>query len=173
MSEKDKPEHKKVYLGLGSNLGNRENNLLGAMDYLRYMVKIDVISSPYETKPEGYKDQALFLNAVILGDTELNPWQLLVFIKKAEKEMGRIPTFVNGPRKIDIDILFYGDQIIDSDNLVIPHPGIAERTFVLVPLVEIDAGYVHPVLNKTVKDLLAGIRNPSPVIKREWKSRKS
>jgi len=152
--ENNKKEFVKVYLGLGSNLGDREDNLVKAIDYLKSMVKIRIISSIYETEPVGYKDQPYFLNAVLMINTELNPQQLLSFIHKAEKELGRMPIFINGPRKIDIDILFYSDRIIENEDLIIPHPGIAERVFVLVPMIEIDADFMHPVVHKTVKNLL-------------------
>jgi 2-amino-4-hydroxy-6-hydroxymethyldihydropteridine diphosphokinase len=173
LSEQNKQKSIKVYLGLGSNLGNREDNMVKAIEHLGSRIKIHRISSPYETEPVGYKDQPFFLNVVVMGYTGFNPQQLLTFIKKAEKELGRIPSFINGPRKIDIDILFYGDEFIKNENLVIPHPGIMERAFILIPMIEIDADFIHPVVHKTIKNLLDNIEDTSLVTKRKWKPENS
>ncbi len=146
-----------VYLGLGSNLGDRMRNLTLAVERLSQKVDVAGISSIYETKPFGYEDQPLFLNAVVAAVTELAPAELLDFVKQIEGYLGRKPAFRNAPRPIDIDILLYGDLVIQTSDLTIPHPGIAERAFVLVPLAEIAYEIVHPVDKRRVGDLLAGV----------------
>lgn len=144
-----------VYLALGSNLGDRVGNLRAAVECLSYKVNIKKISSVYETEPVYYKEQPLYLNAVLSALTELEPSDLLRFVKGIESDMGRKPTFRNAPRLIDIDILFYGERVIQTEELIIPHPGIAERAFVLAPLAEIAPDLVHPVTHGKVKDLLS------------------
>jgi 2-amino-4-hydroxy-6-hydroxymethyldihydropteridine diphosphokinase len=144
----------KVFLALGSNLGDRMGNLASAVERLSESITIRKVSSVYETEPVYYKEQPLFLNAALSGLTELDPFDLLRFIKGIETELGRQPSFRNAPRLIDIDILFYGDRIINTLELTIPHPHIAERAFVLVPLAEIAPETVHPVIRKKVKNLL-------------------
>jgi len=150
-------------LGLGSNLGGRQSNLLQALQYIQTRVSIKRVSSFYETEPVGYADQPKFLNAVCYSETELSPGDMLKFIKWIEKKMGRVESFRNAPRLIDIDILFYNDIAVASDELQIPHPRLHERAFVLVPLVEIAADMVHPILKITVEEMLrraepAGVR---------------
>jgi GTP cyclohydrolase-4 len=147
-------ERHKVFLGLGSNLGDRQSNILQALQRLREKIAIESISSCYETEPVGYLDQPRFLNIVCSGTTSLSPRELFQFIKGIEKKMGRRPTVRYGPRPIDIDILFYDDLVLDEPELVIPHPRLAERAFVLAPLAEIAPDKVHPVLNLTSKELL-------------------
>ncbi|HDN79443.1 MAG: 2-amino-4-hydroxy-6-hydroxymethyldihydropteridine diphosphokinase [Chloroflexi bacterium] len=154
-----------VYLGLGSNLGEREANLREALSRLRGKVELKRVSSIYETEPVGYKEQPWFLNLVCSGLTELSPRSLLQFIKKIEQEMGRVPSVRWGPRIIDIDILFYGDLIYSDDELTIPHPRIQERRFVLVPLAEIAPDLVHPVLGIKVRELLAEVEDKARVLK--------
>jgi len=146
-----------VYLGLGSNLGDRIGNLEKAVEHLRRKVDIERASSVYETEPVGYEDQPLFLNAVVSAATELEPLELLRFAKQIETELGRKPGFRNAPRIIDIDILFYGDRIVQSRELVIPHPRVSERAFVLVPLAEVAPEYVHPTVGKKIGDLLCEV----------------
>ncbi len=109
------------------------------------------MSSVYETEPVYYKEQPLYLNAVLSAVTELEPSDLLRFVKGIESDLGRQPSFRNAPRLIDIDILFYGDRVVQTAELTIPHPRIAERAFVLVPLAEIAPGLVHPVTHEKVR----------------------
>jgi 2-amino-4-hydroxy-6-hydroxymethyldihydropteridine diphosphokinase len=129
-------------------------NLASAVERLSRKITIKKISSVYETEPVYYKEQPLYLNAVLSAVTELDPFELLNFVKSIESDLGRQPSFRNAPRTIDIDILFYGDQIVETPELIIPHPRIGERAFVLVPLAEIAPRLVHPVTHKKVKDLL-------------------
>ncbi len=142
-----------IYLSLGSNLGDRAQNLHNAISFLSPKVQSIRQSSIYETEPWGYADQPPFLNMVVKGETDLEPMDLLNALKEIEVSMGRQETFRFGPRLIDLDILFYDQLILDSPTLTIPHPRIIERAFVLIPLAEIDPDYYHPVLKKTVQEL--------------------
>ncbi|MFC1963432.1 2-amino-4-hydroxy-6-hydroxymethyldihydropteridine diphosphokinase [Chloroflexota bacterium] len=148
---------KPVYLGLGSNMGDREENLFRAVKQLREKVIIKELSSIYETDPVGYEQQPKFLNTVISGTTELNPFELLDFIKMVESVLGRVTNFQNGPRPIDIDILFYNNIVLNTPKIIIPHPRFAERAFVLVPLEEIAPGLICPLRQKKVSVLLANV----------------
>lgn len=143
-----------VYLGLGSNLGDREGNIKRALELLSQKVKIEKLSSLYETEPMGYLSQPLFLNAVCQALTELSPEELLEFVKEIERRIGREPSFPNAPRPIDIDILFYEGEIINLPHLIIPHPRLKERAFVLVPLAEISPHFIHPQGGERIIDLL-------------------
>ena len=160
-----------VYLGLGSNLGDREQNLLDAIERLGQSVAVSQISSPYDTKPVGYDDQPRFLNAVVKGETELTPDDLLAFVKKIEVDLGRTANFVNGPRLIDIDILLYNDVVMDTPPLTIPHARYAERAFVLMPLSEIAPDVVCPIRHKTIKMLTDNIDSSDGVVIKEWTRR--
>ncbi len=148
-----------VYLGLGSNQGDREQNLARALDLLAHRVKIEKVSSLYDTDPLGSPDQPPFLNAVCRGQTALGPEELLGLAKRIETSLGRRPGPRHGPRPVDIDILFYGDLVIKLPHLVIPHPGVAERAFVLVPLAEIAAELVHPASGHSVAEMVEGVRD--------------
>ena len=139
-----------VYLGLGANLGDRQGNLVQAIQSIRSSASVESISSFYETKPVGYLDQPDFLNTTCLITTDLSPLELLHFLKQIERQMGRQASFRNAPRPIDIDILLYDEVVLDSPDLIIPHPRMAERAFVLVPLAEIAPTVVHPVLNLSI-----------------------
>jgi 2-amino-4-hydroxy-6-hydroxymethyldihydropteridine diphosphokinase len=155
----------KVYLALGSNLGDRMSNLASAVERLSRKITIKKISSVYETEPVYYKEQPLYLNAVLSAVTELDPFELLRFVKSIESDLGRQPRFRNAPRTIDIDILFYGDQVAETAELIIPHPRIAERAFVLMPLAEIAPRLVHPLLQERVSELLAVVEGVDGVRK--------
>jgi 2-amino-4-hydroxy-6-hydroxymethyldihydropteridine diphosphokinase len=148
-----------AYLGLGSNLGEREANIASALKMLGQEARIVKVSSLYETEPVGYKDQPWFLNCVCSVETDLSPQALLKLAKTIEKNLGRKPTHRFGPRLIDIDILFYDDLILDSPDLTIPHPRLMERAFVLVPLKEIAPDLVHPLSVLTIKELLERAEN--------------
>src|SRR6266849_3176612 len=146
-----------VFLALGSNQGDRRGNLAAALQRLREVMEITTISSIYETEPVGYLDQPRFLNIVCRGKTTLSPQELLKYAKDIEVAIGRQPSFRNGPRPIDIDILFYDDLRIAQDDLTIPHPRFAERAFVLVPLAEIAADKVDPASGRSVQELLESV----------------
>ncbi len=146
-----------VYLALGSNLGDRRGNLAAALQRLRGVIDIDALSSVYETEPVGYLDQPRFLNMACKGKTWLSAQELLAYAKEIEAAIGRKPTVRNGPRPIDIDILFYDDLHITQEDLIVPHPRMNERAFVLAPLAEIAPDAVDPVSGLTVQELLNGI----------------
>lgn len=146
-----------IYLALGTNLGERETNLQKAIESLALKVRVIRKSSIYATPPWGYTDQPEFLNQVIEVDTTLQPLPLLHLLKSIEAEMGREETFRNGPRLIDLDILFYGSEVVEGEIITIPHPRLQDRAFVLVPLDEIAPDFVHPVLNESIHDLLAKV----------------
>jgi 2-amino-4-hydroxy-6-hydroxymethyldihydropteridine diphosphokinase len=147
----------KIYLALGTNLGDRMDNLQRAVAALPPTVRVTALSAVYETPPWGYADQPAFLNMALTAETDLEPLDLIAFLKKLETDLGREKTFRNGPRLIDIDILFFDDLRIDEPGLVIPHPRLHERAFVLVPLNDIAPNLIHPELGRAVRDLLKDV----------------
>ncbi len=146
-----------IFLALGSNIENRKQHIETAILLLRENVHDITVAPLYETKPRYFEDQHNFLNTVLSGNTDLDPRQLLQFTKTVQKEVGRVERFRNGPREIDIDILFYDDVIYKDEALEIPHPRLQERDFVLQPFSDIDPDFSHPVLKKTVRELLAAL----------------
>ncbi len=156
----------RVFLGIGSNLGNREDNLDMALKLLGQRMKVVKVSSIYDTEPVGKTDQPRFLNIVCEVSTRLSPEGLLALAKGIEVKMGRRGK-TGEPRTIDIDILLYGDIVIKQSDLVIPHPRMAERAFVMVPLAEIAPELVHPVTWEKIKDMRAAIKEKQGVLKWE------
>ena len=154
-----------VYLGLGSNLGDRRRNLADALGRLAPLVRIEAVSSLYETAPVGPQDQLSFFNAVCRGVTELPPLDLLRHLQEIERELGRRPSERWGPRPIDIDVLLYGDAVIEEAGLRVPHIELANRAFVLAPLAELAAELRHPELGRTIGEL-ADVADRSGVQKR-------
>ena len=157
-----------VYLGLGSNMGDRQRNLDRALDLLSQRLRVTRVSSAYDTEPVGNVNQPRFLNLVCQVYTRLAPQALLALAKGIECKLGRT-SGTQQPRPIDIDILFYGDLVLDTPELVIPHPRLANRAFVLVPLAEIAPDLIHPVYRKTIKELLSRSTETQGVLKWENK----
>jgi 2-amino-4-hydroxy-6-hydroxymethyldihydropteridine diphosphokinase len=151
-----------VFLGLGSNLGDRQNNLNLAIDFLKERIKIEKASPVYDTAPVGNTNQPRFLNMVLQISTRLPANTLLFMVKGIEAKLGRVP--IDTPRPIDIDILFYDDQVINTPpQLIIPHPRLAERAFVLMPLADIAPDFIHPVSKKTVRQMLTEVEGKEGV----------
>ncbi|HXX15280.1 MAG TPA: 2-amino-4-hydroxy-6-hydroxymethyldihydropteridine diphosphokinase [Candidatus Eremiobacteraceae bacterium] len=155
-----------VYLALGSNVGERENNIREAIRRLASSgVEITKISSIYETEPVDYLEQPWFLNAVLEGRTALAPQQLLTNLRQIESGMGSKKPFAKGPRLIDLDILLYDDVTIETPDLWVPHPRMLQRNFVLIPLAEIAPGLGHPSWTGSAAELLQQSRDTSRVVK--------
>ena len=148
----------KVYLGLGTNLGNKEENLTRAIEHLSLVLGPCAAQSPFiETAPWGFESSNSFLNCTVAFDTHLTPFELLDATERIERELGRTLKSEGGnyhDRIIDIDILLYSDEIIESDRLTIPHPLMHKREFVLEPLAAIAPDAIHPTLGKSIKELL-------------------
>jgi 2-amino-4-hydroxy-6-hydroxymethyldihydropteridine diphosphokinase len=144
-----------IFLALGSNIENRKQHIETAIALLREKVQNITVAPLYETKPQYFEDQQNFLNTVLRGFTDLEPRELLQFTKAVQQKVGRVERFRNGPREIDIDILFYGNEVYKDEELEIPHPRLQERDFVLQPFADINPDFRHPVLKKTISELLA------------------
>lgn len=157
-----------VFLALGTNVGDRQRHLAEARTRLAEAIHIERVSPIYETDPWGYEDQPDFLNQVLSGSTELPPATLLTFVKTLEVDLGRRPTFRYGPRTIDIDILIYDEVVLQDPDLTIPHPKLAERAFVLVPLRDIAPDLVIPGKGQSVETLYQALEETASV--RPWKA---
>ena len=143
-----------VFIGLGGNLGEVRATFEKALQKLEGFSQVKKVSSLYRSKPYGFEDQPDFLNAAALIATELEPLPLLAELQAIENELGKQLIRENGPRAIDLDLLFYGDLVLKTEELEVPHPGIAERDFVLAPLAELDPDFRHPVLGQSAKEIL-------------------
>jgi 2-amino-4-hydroxy-6-hydroxymethyldihydropteridine diphosphokinase len=142
-----------VFLGLGSNIGDKEDYIHKALTFISGLYAVKKISHLYLTEPVGNTNQDWFLNCVVEIETDVDPKKLLSAIKSIERKLGRTTTVKNGPRTIDIDILFYGDCILKKKNLIIPHPSIQDRLFVLQPMMDINPNLIHPVFKKSIHEL--------------------
>ncbi|MEK7085665.1 MAG: 2-amino-4-hydroxy-6-hydroxymethyldihydropteridine diphosphokinase [Patescibacteria group bacterium] len=147
-----------VFISLGTNLGNRAQNLEIALEKLLKFVNVIKKSKIYETKPIDYKNQPLFLNMVVKIETKLSARELITKLQEVENEMGRIKKIKKGPRIIDLDILYYNNEIINEPNLKIPHPRAYKRNFVLTPLKELAPDLMDPKKHKTITQLLYGLK---------------
>lgn len=154
----------KVAIGLGCNLGNRLGTLKEAAEILKNeFLENAVSSSVYETAPWGITEQPAFLNAVIVGLSEWKPPAIVNYLKTVETQLGRTKRVRNGPREIDLDLLIHADTAFECEGVIVPHPGIAERDFVLVPLVEVWGNWIHPQKKKTVGKLFEEFSSKNPV----------
>ena len=143
-----------VIIAFGSNMGNKEQNIKTALEKMKARgLNIIKVSTIIETEPYGYEDQDTFLNGACIADTNLSPQEVLKELLAIEQEMGRVRKIHWGPRNIDLDIIFYENIIVDEDNLKIPHPNAHNRSFVLGPICEISPSFLHPIYNKSVKEL--------------------
>lgn len=162
---------KDVFIGLGSNVGDRQDSIKKAIGILASdkMVQIESVSSIFETSPYGVEAQDSFMNAVIKIETSYSPLELLKKTKSIEQSLGRTHTFRWGPRKIDLDILLYGDRVVETETLSIPHKDMLHRDFVMVPLLEIEPEAYHPLLNSKIKNLDLDFANEKHIIgKSSW-----
>jgi 2-amino-4-hydroxy-6-hydroxymethyldihydropteridine diphosphokinase len=155
----------KAYIGIGSNLGEREQHVRAALDALAALpdTTLTRASSLYDTEPVGGPEQPDFLNAVAELDTNLTPRQVFWNLMRIERQLGRVRTVRWGPRTIDLDLLLAGDAVIDEPDLQVPHPELTRRSFVLVPLVELDPLLRHPVTGETLLQILSRLETRPPV----------
>ena len=155
-----------VYLGLGTNLGNKTENLRTAVDKINEKIgEVTSLSSFFETAPWGFQSDNSFLNAALCVRTSLSPLEVLSFTQDIERSLGRLHKSVNGiysDRIIDIDLLLYDDLVLSDDKLVLPHPLMTERSFVLLPLAEIAANVMHPAIHRTIGELASDIQAKKP-----------
>jgi 2-amino-4-hydroxy-6-hydroxymethyldihydropteridine diphosphokinase len=158
-----------AYLSLGSNVGDREHHLRHAIEGLEQLGRVAAVSSWYETEPVEFTDQAWFLNCAVALDTTKTPKELMAALLGLEQESGRQRTQRKGPRTIDIDILLFGETVLSTPGLIIPHPAMHERRFVLEPLAQIAPEARHPALQKTIRELLAELP-PGQVVRKLKKS---
>ncbi len=156
-------ENNIVYLSLGSNIGNRKQNLEIAISEIAKFAHITKKASIYESEPVDYKEQPDFLNTILVIATKLNPAELIIKLQEIEHLMGRKKEIDKGPRNIDLDIIFYNNEIIEDQNLKIPHPSFSKRNFVLTPIAEIDPTFTDPVSHKTVEELKKILTKPTRV----------
>lgn len=154
-----------VYISIGSNLGHRAFNCERAVEEMSGYANVRAVSSYYETDPVGVEEQPLFINSAVWVTTELSPYELLRKLHETERKLGRVRDKKRGPRLIDLDIIFYGNEIIDTPDLKIPHPEAHKRGFVLEPLNEIAPGLVHPLLGSTISKLLYNLNDSHKVVK--------
>ncbi len=154
-----------AYIGLGSNMGDRTGACRKALELLSKAGTVTAVSSFYCTEPVGYREQDEFINAAAAISTDLAPHDLLKTCREIEDRLGRIRVIRWGPRALDLDILLYGGTVVNTPNLVVPHPQMSLRGFVLVPLCEIAPRVVHPVLNKTIEQLLRELKDMHRVVK--------
>ncbi len=157
----------RVFIGLGSNLGNRSEFLMRALEEIQRLggIVFKKSSSVYDTDPVGIKAQPKFLNMVVEVDSVMPPGELLQKLKQIERSIGRKKSERWGPREIDLDLLYYGDEIMNDEELKLPHPEIANRRFVLVPMKEIAADFVDPLHKRTIAELLSSCTDTSAVRK--------
>jgi 2-amino-4-hydroxy-6-hydroxymethyldihydropteridine diphosphokinase len=148
-----------VYLSIGTNLGNKIENLKNAISRLSSIVTINSISSVYETEPLNVQKQDNFLNIAIEVQTNFSPLELIEKLKKIESEMGRVLSESNKPRIIDIDIIFYNSIILDEVRIQVPHPRAHKRAFVIFPIMDLNPAFVHPILNKSLMEISKNLSN--------------
>ncbi|MFC1690771.1 2-amino-4-hydroxy-6-hydroxymethyldihydropteridine diphosphokinase [Nanoarchaeota archaeon] len=154
-----------VYIGVGSNIEDKKIHIDKAIDMMKEKINILQESSLFETEPMGFEDQDWFFNGVVKAETDLSPKELLDFLMDIEKKLGRNQEDRKAPRTIDLDILFYGDQTIEEDNLIVPHPDMEKHSFAVVPMAEIDPKFVHPKLQKTMEQLEEQLEEHKQIIR--------